>query len=154
MNIELINNQDKIKLDLKLLKKVSSYISNKFDASPDNTLNIILSGAEEIKKLNMEYRKIDRATDILSFSYLGDREGSFSNNEGFIAGELYICPEIAKENAEKQDPGWNPHLEIILLIIHGMLHIYNYDHEEDDDRSEMENLQDCMINDIRNTFEL
>ncbi len=154
MKIELINNQDEVSLDLELINEISTYVLNKFDSCPDNACNIILSSAVEIRELNREYRNIDRATDVLSFSYLSDRE-AFSAEDGcFTIGEIYICPEVAKENVKDQDPEWSLGLEMILLVIHGILHIYDYDHEEEEDRIEMENLQDCIIFDIRNAFGL
>ncbi len=154
MKIELINNQDKVGLDLGLIERVSTYVSNKFDSSPDNVVNIILSDSSEIKKLNEAYRNISRTTDVLSFSYLSDRGSLHGKDPLFTIGEIYICPEVAKENAKNQDQNWSLDLEIILLVIHGILHIYDYDHEEDDDRIEMENLQGCIIVDIRNNFGL
>jgi probable rRNA maturation factor len=154
MKIELINNQYDINLDMGLIEEVSLYISNKFDPYPENAINIILSDSSEIKNLNKEYRNIDGATDVLSFSYLSDRESLHGKDLLFTIGEIYICPEVAKENAKNQDQDWSIDLEIILLVIHGMLHIYDYDHEEVDERIEMENLQDCIMNDIRNNFGL
>jgi len=154
MKIELINNQDEISLDLGLINEVSSYISSKFDLSPGNVLNIILSGAEEIRVLNRAYRSIDRETDVLSFSYLSDGEPFCAEDGYFTIGEIYICPGVARENAKNQGQKWSLELEIVLLIVHGILHIYDYDHEEEDDRIEMENLQDCIVFDIRKTFGL
>ena len=154
MKIELINNQDKVGLELGFIEKVSTYISNKFDLSPDNAVNIILSDSSEIRKLNEAYRNISRTTDVLSFSYLSDRGSLHDKDLLFTIGEIYICPEVAKENAKKQDQDWSLDLEMILLVIHGILHIYDYDHEEEDDRIEMENLQECIIVAIRNNFSL
>ena len=154
MKIELINNQDKTGFDLELLEKVSNYVSNKFDLSPGNVVNIILSDSSEIKKLNEAYRNICRTTDVLSFSYLFDRGTIYGKDPLFTIGEIYICPEVAKENAKNQDRDWSLDLEMILLVIHGMLHIYDYDHEEEGDRIEMESLQECIIADIRNNFGL
>ena len=48
--IELINNQDKIKLDLQHLEKAASYISDKFDPDEDKSLNIIFLSDEEHKR--------------------------------------------------------------------------------------------------------
>ena len=154
MKIELINNQDKTGFDLELLEKVSNYVSNKFDLSLGNVVNIILSDSSEIKKLNKAYRNICRTTDVLSFSYLSDRGTIYGKDPLFTIGEIYICPEVAKENAKNQDRDWSLDLEMILLVIHGMLHIYDYDHEEEGDRIEMESLQECIIIDIRNNFGL
>ncbi|MFC2145383.1 rRNA maturation RNase YbeY [Actinomycetota bacterium] len=154
MKIELINNQDVVGLDLGLIEKASTYVSNKFDSCPDNAINIILSDSEEIKKLNKAYRNINRKTDVLSFSYLSDRGALCGKDPLFTIGEIYICPEVAMENSKDQDTDWSLDLEMILLVIHGILHIYDYDHEKEDDRIEMENLQECIIADIRNTFDL
>ena len=154
MKIELINNQDEVGLDLELVDKVSAYVSNKFDSCYDNVINIILSDSPGIKKLNKTYRNIDRTTDVLSFSYLSDKGPPHSEDPLFTIGEIYICPGVAEKNAKNQGPDWSLDLEIILLVIHGILHIYDYDHEEEEDRIEMENLQGCIVSDIRNTFEL
>jgi len=154
MKIELINNQDVVSLDLRLIEKVSTYVSNKFDSCSDNVINIILSDGSEIKKLNKAYRNITSTTDVLSFSYLSDRGTLHGKDPLFIIGEIYICPEVARENAKNQDTDWSLDLEMILLVIHGILHIYDYDHEKEDDRVEMENLQECIIVDVRNTFSL
>ena len=70
MKIELLNNQDEVGLNLGLMGKVSTYVSNKFDSCADNVINIILSDSSEIRKLNKAYRNIDKITDVLSFSYL------------------------------------------------------------------------------------
>jgi len=136
MKIELINNQDEVSLDLGLIEKASIYVSNKFDTCPDNVINIILSDSSEIRRLNKTYRNIDREDSL------------------FTIGEIYICPGVAKENAKNQDADWSLDLEMILLVVHGILHIYDYDHEKEYDRVEMESLQECIVNDIRNTFGL
>jgi len=163
MNVVLINNQDKVKLDLKLLEKVSTYISDKFDKDKSCELNIIFTGKGEIKALNKKYRNVDKETDVLSFSYHKDKDlfgfekdmDEFKDDYGFLTiGEIIICPEVAKENAIKQSGNWNLNLEIILLIIHGILHIYDYDHEEKEDRIRMESIQESMLNDVRSTFKL
>ncbi|MCJ7727286.1 MAG: rRNA maturation RNAse YbeY, partial [Actinobacteria bacterium] len=62
--------------------------------------------------------------------------------------------EVAQSNILKQDENWNLNLEIILLIIHGILHIYNYDHEEEKNRIDMESIQDSLVSDTRRTFKL
>jgi len=117
-------------------------------------INIILSDSSEIRRLNKTYRNIDRITDVLSFSYLSDNDSFHGEDSLFTIGEIYICPGVAKENAKNQDADWSLDLEMILLVVHGILHIYDYDHEKEYDRVEMESLQECIVNDIRNTFGL
>jgi len=154
MKVVLINNQSKIKLDLDLIRKVAVYISDKFDKDLKSELNIVFSDGKEIRKLNKKYRKIDRETDVLSFSYVSDKDKIGPGASSYTAGEIIICPEVAQSNILKQDENWNLNLEIILLIIHGILHIYNYDHIEEKDKANMEGIQESLVSDIRRTFSL
>ncbi|MFZ3107191.1 MAG: rRNA maturation RNase YbeY [Candidatus Hydromicrobium sp.] len=154
MKVTLINDQSKIKLDLDLIKEVAAYISDKFDKDLKSELNIVFSDGKEIRKLNKKYRGIDRETDVLSFSYISDKDKISLGASTYTAGEIIICPEVAQSNILKQDENWNLNLEIILLIIHGILHIYNYDHEEEKNRIDMESIQDSLVSDTRRTFKL
>lgn len=155
MKVELINNQSKVKLDTALIKKVSRYVSDKFDKDPRSQLNIIFSGNEKIRKLNKKYRNTDSETDVLSFSYISDKErvAPEAGSCTVTIGEIFISPEVASSNISSVgDDNWNLSLEIILLIIHGILHIYNYDHIEDKDRMNMERIQDSLLSDVRTNF--
>lgn len=154
MKVTLINNQSKIKLDLDLIKEVAAYISDKFDKDLKSELNIVFSDGKEIRKLNKKYRGIDRETDVLSFSYISDKDKISPGASTYTVGEIIICPGVAQSNILKQDENWNLNLEIILLIIHGILHIYNYDHEEEKNRIDMESIQDSLVSDTRRTFKL
>ena len=154
MKVTLINDQSKIKLDLDLIREVAAYISDKFDKDLKSELNIVFSDGKEIRKLNKKYRRIDRETDVLSFSYISDKDKRSPGASTYTVGEIIICPEVAQSNILKQDENWNLNLEIILLIIHGILHIYNYDHEEEKNRIDMESIQDSLVSDTRRTFKL
>lgn len=156
MKVELINNQSGIELSLDLIKKASEYVSGKFDKDPTSQLNIIFSDSGEIRKLNKKYRNVDSETDVLSFSYVSDKE-SLTPGEGsciITIGEIFICPEVAESNVSAQGKGWNLTLEIIMLIIHGILHIYNYDHMKEKDRVDMDSIQNSLLSDVRSAFGL
>ncbi|MBA7568062.1 Endoribonuclease YbeY [subsurface metagenome] len=154
MKVTLINNQSKIKLELDLIREAAAYISDKFDKDLKSELNIVFSDGKEIRKLNKKYRRIDRETDVLSFSYISDKDKISPVVSTYTVGEIIICPEVARSNILKQDENWNINLEIILLIIHGVLHIYNYDHEEEKNRIDMESIQNSLVSDTRRTFKL
>jgi probable rRNA maturation factor len=154
MKVTLINNQNKVKLDLGLIREIAVYISDKFDRSSKGELNIILSDSKEIRELNKKYRKTDSETDVLSFSYISDKEKISPETGVYTIGEIVICPEVAQTNVLSQDKNWSLDLEITLLIIHGMLHIYDYDHKQEKDRIDMKNIQDSLISDTRRTFNI
>ncbi len=150
MQTEIINDQDKVKFDFELIGRSSACISSKFDPDNNKSLNIIFVTSDEIQKLNKNYRNIDRSTDILSFSYLSGIDDAGAGDDPAVIGEIYISPEAALKNSRDQGEGWSLKLEIMLLIIHGMLHIYGYDHEDEEERAIMYNIQDSMIHDLRN----
>lgn len=170
MKIIILNRQDRIDLDIGLLKKVSAYAANKFDNSKNLELNIVFIDKEEMALLNKKYRNKQGPTDVLSFSYRdslkvkpasskGTDSGSFNNIESFsVAGEIVISPEVAKENAADFTPdffkSWNLERELALLIIHGILHIYDYDHDTESDSVKMESLQGSLLNNVIANFKL
>ena len=158
MRVILINRQDKIGLDLNLFKKVSGYVSDKFNNNKNTELNIVFIQKDEISQLNKKFRKKDNPTDVLTFSYQGDST-EFNVQKGFkTAGEIIISPEVASDNIQpgkivpKSD--WNFNKEIALLIIHGLLHIFDYDHESKEDGIKMENTQNSLLNDVLTNFGL
>jgi len=171
LKVSIINRQNKIKMDLDLLKKVANYVADKFDSDSKTELNIIFVDRDEIRQLNKKYRNKDIPTDVLSFSYnqIVSQEDSrikeaFDREHGFsIAGEIIISPEVACENInsgsiggsiKNSDNEWGLDKELSLLIIHGILHMYNYDHEKQNDRIDMESLQGSLLNDVRINFDI
>jgi len=175
LKVILINRQKEIKLDISLLKKISTYVADKFDANKSAELNIIFVGRREISELNQSYRQVQGPTDVLSFSYkntdstenahAGLADEDFRKNHGFyIVGEVIISPEIAAENimnnhstSERAKPygtegKWDLNSEIALLIIHGILHLYGYDHLKEEDHEKMENIQSSLLNDVRKNY--
>ncbi len=148
MHLELTDNQDKIKLDLREFEDICRYISGKFDADDKRAVSIIFIDDEDMERINRSYRNIDRTTDVLSFSYLEDPLGRGEPHAADIIGEIYISPAAARENSRGQGGDWSLKMEIILLIIHGLLHIFGYDHEKDEERSVMYNIQDSLLHDI------
>lgn len=152
MKVILINRQNKINLDMNLFKRISGYVADKFDSSKNMELNIVFIGKDEIKELNKKFRKKDVPTDVLSFSYQEDSAESGMQKGFKTAGEIIISPEVAQDNIQSgkiiQKTGWDIDKEIALLIIHGILHIFGYDHESAEDRVGMERIQESLLNDV------
>jgi probable rRNA maturation factor len=171
LKVNILNRQKEIKLDIKRLKKIANYIADKFDSNKNAELNLVFAGANEISDLNFKYRNYEGPTDVLSFSYETDslpsigvkepnREDMEKNCGFYITGEIVICPEIALKNSDKNKNitlykntlKWDVEKEITLLIIHGILHLYGYDHEKKQDFQLMENTQNSILNDVLINF--
>lgn len=99
---------------------------------------------KEIKSLNKKTRRIDKATDVLSFPLQETRKLVASPNGKIMLGDIVIAPTIAKEHAQKN--GLSEIEQIKILIVHGFLHLLGYDHVEDEDYEIMDKKEKIIIN--------
>jgi probable rRNA maturation factor len=90
-------------------------------------ITIRLVETDEGHALNKEYRGKDYATNVLSFPY---------DTEPVISGDLVICPSVVAREATEQNKPLLAHYAH--LVVHGMLHLQGWDHENDDDALAME----------------
>ena len=90
-------------------------------------ITIRLVEAEEAQALNKEYRSKDYATNVLSFPY---------DTEPVVMGDLVICPGVVAREATEQKKPLAAHYAH--LVVHGMLHLQGWDHDNDDDAQAME----------------
>lgn len=86
----------------------------------DAMLSITFVGRATISRLNRRYLGHEGPTDVISFG-LG-RVG----RRGAVIGDVYICAEVARENAKRQ--GVSAGEELLRLVVHGTLHVLGYDH--------------------------
>lgn len=84
--------------------------------------NILVTTSRELRALNRRFRGKDQPTDVLSFS----PEPGFGDT---FAGDIAISAEIARQNARSL--GHSDAQEIKILVLHGVLHLAGYDHEND-----------------------
>ena len=83
-------------------------------------LSITFVGRAAMSGLNRRYLRHDGATDVISFG-LGRIE-----KRGAVVGDIYICPEVARDNAKRQ--GVPIGEEVLRLVVHGTLHVLGHDH--------------------------
>lgn len=134
-------------------------------------VNLLLVNNTEIRELNREYREMDKATDVLSFpliqydqpadfSLVEQQEASnFDPESGLLMlGDIVISMEKLVEQAEEYQH--STLREYSFLIAHSMLHLFGFDHIEEDERIEMEQKQEdilrilCITRDIECLDEL
>ena len=109
-------------------------------------MSVTFVNKDFIHKINKDYRNIDRPTDVISFAFLDDpKERQIKSDNPIDIGEIYICVEVAYENA---DIYGNSHdRELKFLFVHGVLHLLGYDHMEKEDEKIMFALQDKILGD-------
>lgn len=107
-------------------------------------LSINLVGEGRIKALNKKYLGKNRTTDVLSFP-IGGKVSIKPVDNGIIAlGDIFICLPVAKRYALKEGTGLS--FKLILLAVHGLLHLLGYDHEKSEkNKKEMFKLQNKIL---------
>lgn len=114
-----------------LTQWVSAALNNKMDQAE---LSIRIVDAEESRQLNSEYRGKDKPTNVLSFP--------FEVPDGIeldLLGDLVICAEVVRQEAEEQKKPLFNHWTH--MVVHGVLHLLGFDHINDDEAEEMEALE-------------
>ena len=118
---------------------------------------ICFCSPEDIKQLNSETRGKDAVTDVLSFPGAGVLAGEIvkiknypfdidPENGGVFMGSIMICVERAREQAEEY--GHSLNREMYYLAVHGLLHLFGYDHENEDDKTTMREMEEIILNKI------
>lgn len=114
-------------------------------------VNLLLTTDDEIQEMNRMFRNIDRPTDVLSFPMLeyeipgqfdcfDNREDAFNPETGeILLGDIVISKDRVLAQAESY--GHTPRREYAFLIAHSMLHLFGFDHMEEEERRIMEEKQ-------------
>lgn len=112
-------------------KLVASALSACAALCPDELadVSIKLTGDKEIAALNHQFRGMNKPTNVLSFP---------SNDMNYL-GDIAISLETVKREAKAQKKTFEAHLTH--MVVHGMLHLLGYDHEDEHDAEDMEALE-------------
>jgi len=124
--------------------------------SYESEINVILVDNKIIHEINLQQRGVDAPTDVLSFPMVDYKEpGQFDHLEDLIeyfdpeSGELILGDiVISVDKLLEQSEEYNHSLkrELAFLTVHSMLHLFGYDHMEEEERLVMEKLQEAILN--------
>lgn len=109
-----IHNKSDMLVPVNELEKIANSLTTK-------EVELLITDNSEIQKINLEYRQIDNATDVLSFPFEDMPMGPL--------GSIIISYDYVKKLSEEL--GHTQKDELCLLFIHGLLHLLGYDHEVD-----------------------
>ena len=126
------------------------------DCPYEAQVSILITDDDEIHRINLEQRQIDRPTDVLSFPMVNyetpgdfsfleeDSEDCFDPDSGeLLLGDIVISAD--KVAAQAEEYGHSRRREYAFLIAHSMLHLMGYDHMTPEDAAEMERLQEEIL---------
>ena len=131
MNIDLhVDDPYTVDIDADQLKQAVQLTVNLFHPDPatDPGVAIFITGDATVKALNRQYRGIDATTDVLSFENEADPD--FPSVDPKIEnhlGDIAISYQVAARQAAQT--GHSPMSEVILLAVHGILHLLGFDHD-------------------------
>jgi probable rRNA maturation factor len=111
-------------------KRVVEYLGKR-----DGAVDLVLVGDCKIRSLNRDYRKKDKVTDVISFAYLEVTDYVQAPGD-VIVGDIFISIPTAKRQAKGNKHSLKKELEV--LFVHGMLHLFGFDHNNDAEEKEME----------------
>ena len=96
---------------------------------------------ETIKEINKNLRNKDKTTDVLSWNMTTDNQ-----NTDCLVGEIHISDKYVSQKCLEKNLKIDE--ELIFLIVHGFLHILGYDHNNDDEETEMNNETLTILEDL------
>ena len=104
----------------------------------DVQISVSVVGAEEIARLNNQYRGKNAVTDVLSFP-MGDED----ERGVYLLGDIVICLQKVLEQARAYENSFAR--ELCYLSVHSLLHLLGYDHETEEDRSQMREKEESVM---------
>lgn len=166
-----IENESSLRFDFsaeELTERVIAYALDAKDFPYEAEVNVVLTGDEEIRRTNREFRGIDSATDVLSFPALEyETPGDFSfldelseeeeamycdpDTGELVLGDMMISLEHVAAQAEEY--GHSKERELAFLVAHSMLHLFGYDHMEEEERRVMQREERALMDGLGITRE-
>jgi len=100
---------------------------------------ILLTTDAKLQNLNLQFRGVDKPTNVLSFSALNVDRPPLMEGRPLFLGDIAIAAETVMREAHEQNKTVSDHLSH--MIIHGTLHLLGYDHEDESEAHKMEALE-------------
>ena len=134
IQIEIADRQHVVGLDVSQLRASAEDVLRR-EHYLSAEISIAIVDNAEMRTLNRRYLNHDWPTDVLSFC--------FDEERGSLAGEVVINAELAAEVAERYD--WTPSDELLLYLVHGLLHLCGYDDRDESSQSRMRRRETALL---------
>ncbi|ACP23847.1 conserved hypothetical protein [Sinorhizobium fredii NGR234] len=121
---------------------VAFLIAEEKQPFPDDPpeLSLVFTDDQSIREINAEWRNQDKPTNVLSFPAFPVTPG---NMPGPMLGDIIVAYETLEREAAEMEKPFEEHLTH--LLVHGFLHLFGYDHIEDDEAERMEGLETRIL---------
>ncbi len=143
-------------VSLPSLPAVERALAESVETDTPLAVELVFVDEEEIRRLNGETRGVDKVTDVLSYPSLegikgkpiagGDYPYEIDEQGNLLLGSIAICEKRAREQAEEYGHSYDR--ELHYLLIHGVMHCLGYDHITDEERAEMREQEERVLQKI------
>lgn len=133
--VEIINSQRKVKIETADFQAFAELAVSAVKEAKGKTATIAFVSDRKMRALNRDFRGKNSTTDVLSFPFEADEFEAGENN----LGDIIISLEQAQRQAIENDLDFGT--EIKQLILHGVLHLCGYDHENDNGKMNLTELK-------------
>jgi probable rRNA maturation factor len=127
---------------LQALLKNAAQATLRLHRAERNDLTIVISDDEEVQTLNRDFRGVDAPTDVLAFPA---DERDPRRGRRYLGDIILSWPRLAQQAAEY---GHSPSDEAQLLVVHAVLHLLGYDHDNAEAKARMWEAQDAVLDQI------
>lgn len=142
MTIE-ITNESGVDIDETVLLRLTAHNLAEVNVSPDADVAILLVDEGAMEALHVQWMDEPGPTDVLSFPMDELRPGDGKTVMEGVLGDIVICPWVAAQQAAAA--GHSTMQEMLLLTIHGILHLLGYDHVTPEQERQMFGLQRQLL---------
>lgn len=142
MLISVVSRRDPEPLDLTAFERLAAFVLEREEAPEAVELSIAVVALAEMTELNKRYRDKTGPTDVLSFP-CDDPCAVVAPGEPVMLGDVVLAPEVAE--AQAAEYGHTVEEELNLLLVHGVLHLLGYDHEDDEDAKVMQARERALL---------
>lgn len=106
-------------------------------------VSLVLSDDAEVQRLNRDYRGLDKPTNVLTFAALDDEDAPQPEDGPLVLGDVILAYQTTASEAAHENKTLVQHLSH--LVVHGVLHLLGYDHQDDADAEEMERREAAVL---------
>lgn len=142
MSVE-VTNETVWQIDPKIFSDLGLWVMQRMQVSTKSDLTILFVDPDPIAQLHMRWMQLEGPTDVMSFPMDELRPGEGGTVEEGVLGDVVICPWVAAQQASAA--GHSAMDEMLLLTIHGVLHLLGYDHVDPLQERQMFGLQRQLL---------
>ena len=142
MSVE-VTNETVWQIDGKVFSDLGIWVMDQMRVSTQSDLTILFVDPEPIAELHERWMSLEGPTDVMSFPMDELRPGDGKTTMEGVLGDLVICPWVAAQQAAAA--GHSTMQEMMLLTIHGILHLLGYDHVTPEQERQMFGLQRQLL---------